>query len=175
MKSCFLMILLGLVIILFQTWLFPSFVPFRLKPDLFLILVVYLGIYAGFYRGVLFSLLFGLFQDVFAGNSMGLYGLVFALIFLLVRYAASRFNAEALGTFYYLLVFSTFATAALTCFFQLFFTDSGLLWYVVAQNFIPQVLLNILFAFLLLRLLLLLQRTTERALPIPGRSSHDDF
>jgi rod shape-determining protein MreD len=175
MKKFFFMILLGLTIIFLQTWFFPSLLPFRLKPDLFLILVVYIGIYSEFYRGAAFSLLFGWFQDVFAGNSMGLYGLVFLIIYFLVRYGASRFNAEALGTFYYLVFFGTLTGAFLVCFFQSFFTDAGMLWYVVIQNLFPQLFLNMLFAFLLLRILLLLQWTTELAFPVPGRSSKDDF
>lgn len=175
MKRFFLMILLGLTIIFLQTWLFPSLLPFRLKPDLFLILVVYFGIYAEFYRGAAFSLLFGWFQDVFAGNSMGLYGLVFLMIYFIVRYGASRFNAEALGTFYYLVFFSTLTEAFLVCFFQTFFTAAGMLWYIVIQNLLPQLLLNMLSAFLFVRILLLLQWTTELAVPIPGRSLRDKF
>ena len=107
MKKTLFMVVLGLFVIFLQTWLFPSLLPFRLKPDLFLIIVVYIGIYAEFHRGAFFSLLYGWFQDVFAGHSMGLYGLVFLIIFFMVRYCASRFNAEARGTFYYLIFFGT--------------------------------------------------------------------
>ena len=175
MKNALLMLLLGLGVIFLQTWLFPSLFPFRLKPDLFLIIVVYIGIYAGFCRGAVFSLFFGWFQDVFAGNSMGLYGLVFLIIYFMVRFGASRFNVEALGTFYYLVFFGTLAEAFLVCFFQAFFTDAGMLWYVVIQNLFPQVLLNMLFAFLLLRILQLVQWTTDWVVPVPGRSSHGDL
>ena len=175
MKRFLLMVLLGLGIIFLQTWLFPSLLPFRLKPDLFLIFVVYIGVYAEFHRGAALSLLFGWFQDVFAGNSMGLYGLVFLIIYFLVRYGASRINAEALGTFYYLVFFGTLSEAFLVCFFQTFFTDAGMLWYVVIQNLFPQVLLNMLFAFLLLKILWLLCWLTETTVPVPGRSAKDDF
>ena len=175
MKKSLLMVLLGLAVIFLQTWFFPSFLPFRLKPDLFLILVVYIGVYAGFHRGAVFSLLFGWFQDVFAGNSMGLFGLVFLIIYFMVRYGASRFNAEALGTFYYLVFFGTLAEAFLVCFFQTFFTEAGMLWYVVIQNLFPQIILNMLFAFLILRMLLLVQWTTDWNVPVPGRSGRDEL
>lgn len=175
MKKSLLMILLGLAVIFLQTWMFPSLLPFRLKPDLFLIIVVYIGIYAEFHRGAAFSLLFGWFQDVFAGNSMGLFGLIFLIIYFMVRYGASRFNAEALGTFYYLVFFGTLVEAFLVCFFQTFFTEAGMLWYVVIQNLFPQIILNMLFAFLFLRMLLLVQWTTAWIVPVPGRSKRDEL
>jgi len=172
-KKNLFMILLGLAVIFLQTWLFPNILPFRLKPDLFLIIVVYIGIYAEFHRGAAFSLLFGWFQDVFAGNAMGLFGLVFLIIYFMVRYGAARFNAEALGTFYYLVFFGTLVEAFLVCFFQTFFTEAGMLWYVVIQGLFPQLLLNMLFAFLFLRVLVLLQWTTDGIVPVPGRSFRD--
>jgi rod shape-determining protein MreD len=175
MKKNFFLLLLGFALVFFQIWLLPALLPFRLKPGLFLLVVVYIGIYAEFSRGAVHSLFLGWFQDVYAGNSMGLYGLVFLIIYFIVRYVASRINAEAPGTFYYLVLFATLGEAVLVCFFQAFFTEPGALWSVVFQNLLQQVLLNLVFAFLLLRLLQWLKGKTQWVLPVPGRPQHGDI
>ena len=70
--------LFGLVGLLIQTSIFPNVLPFQFKPDLILILVVYLGICQKYgYSGVL-SFCFGLLYDVFGIR----YQLFFTKVFI---------------------------------------------------------------------------------------------
>ncbi|MFA5517601.1 MAG: rod shape-determining protein MreD, partial [Desulfuromonadales bacterium] len=75
MTRIFLYFLCGFIFVLAQTALIPQILPFALKPDLLLILIVYLGLNEKYVRGGALAYTLGMFEDVFAGHYLGLYGL----------------------------------------------------------------------------------------------------
>ena len=72
---------LGLLFILLQTALFPALVGNGPRPDLVLILTLYLGIHETPLQGAFTSWLLGCLLDVFSGTTFGLYGLILLLVF----------------------------------------------------------------------------------------------
>lgn len=160
--------LLGFVFIVLQTTLLPAMLPLHYKPDLLLILVVYLGLNEGYLRGGALSYLLGCLQDVFAAGYLGLYGLALLGTFLAVRSVVVRLNTESSVLLLLLVSVGTLLQACLIVFALGFFADAGALWTIIFKGLLPQVLLNLLAAFLLIKAATLLQRRFAPRLKLPG-------
>ncbi len=150
--------LLGLAGILVETALAPALLPLRLTPELLLVLVIYLGLYRqGFCRGLAaYSL--GLLQDSFAGSCLGLYGLIFLVLYLILRGLAERLNTESPGLLLFMVLCGTLLQTVLLIFLLGFLTDTGPIWRNILRSLPLQALLNMVCAWLLLCILQLLRR-----------------
>ncbi|PLY01486.1 MAG: rod shape-determining protein MreD [Desulfuromonas sp.] len=160
--------LLGLLFMLFQTVFFPRLFPIYIKPDLLLILVVYLGVNERYGSGGLLAYTFGCLLDVFAGSFMGMYGLTFLILFFTVRGTVSFFNSENPLLLLFLVFCGTLVEAALLILFG-FMAQAGDLWLIVIRWIVPQVVVNLLVGGLLLFLATRMQRRFPR-FQIPGLS-----
>lgn len=161
----------GLLFLLFQSALFPRLFPLYLKPDLLLILVVYLGLNENYGSGGLLAYMFGCLLDVFAGSFMGMYGLSFLVIFFTVRGTVSFFNPENPLLLLFLVGCGTLFEAALLLLLG-FLAQAGDLWLIVGRWLLPQVFINLVVAWLLLFFVSWTQRRFPR-LVIPGLSRLD--
>lgn len=159
---------LGFVFLLLQTTVLPALLPLHFKPDLLLILVVYLGLNEGYVRGGSLAYVLGCLQDVFAAGYPGLYGLALLGVFLAVRGMAARLNTESSVLLLLLVGVGTLLQSALLLFALGFFADAGALWLIILKGLLPQILLNLLAAFLLIRMTLRLQRRFAPRLKLPG-------
>ncbi len=160
--------LVGLLFMLFQTVLFPRLFPIYLKPDLLLILVVYLGVNERYLRGGILAYTFGALLDVFAGSFMGMYGMSFLVLFFSVRGAVSYFNAENPLLLLFMVGCGTLIEAAMLILLG-FLAQVGDLWLIVVRWIVPQLLVNVLVAYLILALITWLQRRFPQ-LDVPGLS-----
>lgn len=168
MTRVFAYFLLGFLFILFQTALVSRLLPFSLKPDLLLILVVYLGLNEGYGRGGVLAYLLGCLNDVFAGRHLGLHGLALLATFLTVRGVAERLNTEN-STLLLAFVFAgTFLEGGTIFFALVLFADNAPPLPLFLRQFVPQALLNLAAAILLLHLLPRLQQLVAPRANIPG-------
>ncbi len=148
---------LGLAGILVETALAPTLLPLRLTPELLLILVIYLGLYRQGFCGGLAAYTLGLLQDSFAGSCLGLYGLIFLLLYLILRGLAERLNTESPALLFFMVLCGTLFQAAMLIFLLGFLTDTGPVWRNILRSLPLQVLLNLICAWLLLSILQLLR------------------
>jgi rod shape-determining protein MreD len=162
----------GLVGLLIQTAVFPRVFPFYLKPDLLLILIVYLGISEKYGSGGLLSFGLGLLLDVFAGSSFGMYGMVFLLVFIGVRSTISYFNAENPFLLLFLVLCGTLFQAGLLVLLGTM-AEAGALWKIVLHHLPGQLLMNAVAAVLLIVVVTYLQKRFFR-LVIPGMHRLDE-
>ena len=163
---------IGLLCMLFQTMLFPRVFPIYLKPDLLLILVVYLGINEDYGPGGLLAYIFGSLLDVFAGSFMGMYGMTFLVLFFTVRGTVSYFNSENPLLLLFLVFCGTLLEAAMLVLLG-FMAQAGSLWLVVLRWILPQLIINVLIAYVILILVTRLQRHFPR-IEIPGLTRLDE-
>ena len=159
--------LAGYLFMLLQAGLLPHLLPFGFTPDLVLILIVYLGLNEDYLRGSFLAYLLGCLQDVFAGTGLGLYGMALLATFLAVRGVVKRFNAESSLLLLFMVVCGTLLEGAVLIGLG-FFADINQLWLVILPRLAPQVLLNLVFAWLLLKLVTGLQRRLSPRRGIPG-------
>jgi rod shape-determining protein MreD len=149
--------LLGYLFVLLQTSLWPQLLPFAIKPDLILVLVVYLGLSEGHLNGGLLSFLLGACLDAMAGSHHGLHGVTLLLIFYSVRFVTDRLNTESSRLVLAMVGLGTLVDAGLQILFASF-ADAGAVWLQILRVIVPQTLLNICSAWLLLKLVPHLQR-----------------
>ncbi|AMV72932.1 hypothetical protein JCM30471_35700 [Desulfuromonas carbonis] len=159
--------LLGYLFILLQAGLLPRMIPLGFAPDLLLILIVYLGLNEDYLRGSFLAYLLGCFLDVFAGSSLGLYGMALLAVFLTVRGAVGRFNAENSLLLLFMVGCGTLLEGAVIIGLG-FLADIDQLWVVILPRLSLQMLLNLCFAWLLLKLVTGLQRRLLPRRGIPG-------
>jgi rod shape-determining protein MreD len=166
--------LLGFGFILLQTALFPKILPFYLKPDLLLILIVYLGLNEGHLGGGILSYSLGYLQDVFAGSCPGLYGFAFLVTFLAVRGAADRFNTESSILLQFMVFCGTLLEGGVLIFFLVFFADAAPAWSIILSHLLPQALFNLAAAFLLLKGVIRMQKSFGPRFRLPGLQQLDN-
>jgi rod shape-determining protein MreD len=154
--------------IILQTVLLPQIITGDYKPNLLLILVIYLGLHEGPWRGGLLVYLLGWFYDGVAGAFPGLHGFVLLGIFLAVRGIVTRVNTESSPLLLLLVVAGTVLHSALTAFSLDFFSHTARIWPQMVWQLPLQLLLNFIAALILLRITVWLQRTFMPRKNLPG-------
>ena len=157
----------GIAVVL-QTVLLPLVLQGYYKPDLLLILVIYLGLHEEPRSGCLLAYLLGWCYDGVAGTFPGLNGFVLLGIFLAVRVIVTRVNTESSPLLLLLVLAGTVLQSILMAFALDFFSQASRIWPQMAWQLPVQLLLNFIAAFVLLRLTVWLQRTFLPRRTLPG-------
>jgi len=142
---------LGFLFVLIQTSLWPHLLPFETRPDLILVLVVYLALSENHLSGGILAYLLGACLDAMAGSHPGLHGVTLLLLFFCVRFAADHFNTESSRLLIIMVGFGTLFYAGLQVVFASF-ADAGEIWLPIVRAIVPQILLNVVAALVLLKL-----------------------
>ena len=66
-----------------QTIFFSHFTIAGIMPNIFVILMLYIGLYTGRAMGVIYGIIYGIFLDMWIGKSLGLTSIALALIGLI--------------------------------------------------------------------------------------------
>lgn len=159
--------LAGFAVVL-QTAMLPSVLPGGYKPDLVLVLVVYLGLHEKPVQGGMLVYLIGWLYDGFAGVFPGLHGFVLLSIFLCVRGIVTRVNTESSPLLLILVMAGTIMQVSLIGFALDFFKVAHEAWFLLAWKTVPQIFLNVVSAVVLLKLTIWLQRTFLPRTELPG-------
>ena len=86
MKKFFIhvsLIVTFIVIYLLQTIFFSHFTIAGVMPNVFVILMLYIGLYMGRTMGVIYGIIYGIFLDIWIGKSIGLTSIALAIIGLI--------------------------------------------------------------------------------------------
>lgn len=172
MKRIARLLLLGGGFALLQTVLWPHLVGWQTRPDLILVLVVYIGLTESLLGGGVLALMCGAGLDALAGGYPGLHMVVLLLVFYLVHFFVGRFNAESALLLLFMVACGTLFHAVLLVLFSSF-ADPGILWLEIFRQIIPQLLLNLVSSWLLLRLAPWLQRRLVPEAELPGLNRLD--
>ena len=158
MKGFLLYLLTGLFCALLQSSVFPYLVPTAgWRPNLLLILVLYLGLSEHFGRAVVVTLILGGIQDSFCGTSLGLYTSVNLAVLLLVRLLSEQLNTESTPLLSLLIIGGTIVQSLLLGICLTIFADAGPVITILLGALPKQLLANLLAAVFMLFLLLRLQ------------------
>ena len=167
MTRVLLLLACALLFLVSQTTLLPTLLPHYFKPELLLLLVVYLCLTENFLRGALLAWGLGLLLDSCGGTHLGLHATIYLSIFIVGHSSVQALNTESP----LLLLFMVFCASLL---------QSGLLIllgiFADLQRMIPLLLqratfqgsINVLAAFFLITLLAALQRRFAPRLLVPG-------
>jgi len=89
--------LAGVVLLTVESTLLPSLPVRPIRPDLVLILILFLGFSYPTVLGGLVALSLGFLQDLFSGNTLGLYAFARPLIFFVAQLFRSHFYWKGLS------------------------------------------------------------------------------
>ncbi len=95
MRRILVPLLVGILLLTIQTTLLMALPIQRIRPDLILILIVYLGFAYPPVSGGILAFIFGYLTDLFSGNALGLFTFSRPLIFFAVQFFKGRFYLES--------------------------------------------------------------------------------
>ena len=159
MEGFFLFLLTGILFALLQSSVLPLFFSPSWRPNLILILILYLGLSEHLSRALIAGLLLGAIQDSFCGATLGLYLSVYLIIILLTRLLSEQLNVESPPLLILLIAGGTLLQNVLVGFYLTVFAETApSVLHILVSGFPQQLFANMLFATILLFLLLRFQK-----------------
>jgi rod shape-determining protein MreD len=159
-------LLLGTILLVLQTSMLPLLPHWLGRPDPLFVLVVFAAIRLETYQGAVLALIFGLLLDIFSGPYLGLYPVVFLILFLVLRtLAVNLLLTEVVHQVPLTLISYLAATSGLYIFASLLAPENPLPWSwrgVLLQLFMLAVFTMPLFELYEALLVRLVQRKKRR-------------
>ena len=105
--SLALLILAFLIIYFLQANFFTWFTIAGVKPNLFVIYILFIGLFVGKQWGLILGILFGVYLDIVIGRQIGISGIMLGIIGLLGEYLDKNFSKESRITIMLMIAGST--------------------------------------------------------------------
>lgn len=102
-----LIILAFFVIYFLQANFFTWFNIFGIMPNLFIILILFVGLFAGKKLGLILGLIFGILLDLLIGRAIGISGILLGAIGLIAEYCDKSFSKDSKLTIILIVIIST--------------------------------------------------------------------
>lgn len=96
-----------LIVYFFQVNFFSWFTIGGIKPNLFIIFVLFLNLFCGKKIGISFSIFIGLFLDIVLGRNFGTYTIMFSIISILGLYLDKNFSKDSRLTIMLMVIVAT--------------------------------------------------------------------
>lgn len=135
--TCLVIASLVIQISLLPVFLLP---PFR--PDLLLIIMVFLALRWSFETGAPLAWLLGMLDDIFSGLYLGLNAATFLISFLVIKSVSDRLYADSAILFVLTVVGVTVADLTLNLLLTVMFTSSSGIAYSMLSDIFPHLLVN---------------------------------
>ncbi len=103
-----LLIIAFLIIYFLQANFFTWFTISNVKPNLFIIYILFIGLFAGKKLGLVFGVVIGFFIDIIIGRQIGISGIMLGIIGLLGERLDKNFSKESRITIMLMIAGSTF-------------------------------------------------------------------
>ncbi len=97
-----------LMVYFLQADFFSWFTIAGVKPNLFIIFILFVGLFIGKKIGVFLGLILGIFLDLLIGRTVGMTGVLLAIIGFLGEYFDKNFSKESRFTIMLMVIGSTF-------------------------------------------------------------------
>lgn len=128
--------------VVLQAAVLPVHVATYFKPDLLLIIMVFLALRGSYEAGTPLAWLLGLLKDIFSGMYLGLNAFTFLIIFLFIKSVSDRLYAESGFLFIVTVTVATFGCVAADFLLLFLFANVPGLFYSMLINLVPHLLIN---------------------------------
>lgn len=135
--SCLVLVALVIQVSVLPVFLLPAF-----KPNLLLVIMVFVALRSSFEVGFPLSWLLGLLNDVVSGLYLGLNAITFLIIFLVIRSISDRLYADSAFLFVLAVAGVTFASFTLNLLLLVMLTASPGIAYSMVLDIVPRLLVN---------------------------------
>ena len=105
--SIILMFVTFLIIYFLQSNFFNWFTIAGVKPNLFIILTLFISLFAGAKIGTAYGIFFGIFLDVVIGRSIGISSIMYALVGAIGGYFDKNFSKDSRMTIIFMVIGTT--------------------------------------------------------------------
>jgi len=155
MKKNALIIFLSLLMLTLFTWFVGYFPAIEMKPDVILILIVYIAISSDNVSDIFVAFMLGYFFDVFSGSSGGLFAMLRTVTFVVARYLNMNFFSKNLLFF----VVTTFIISIFDSIYLGYQFSNGTdgFWYILKDSIYISII-NALTALFMYRLFTRIER-----------------
>lgn len=141
-RAALLLLILILAAIVIQVSLLPVFVLPSFKPDLLLVIMVFITLRTPFRIGAPLAWLLGMLDDVFSGLYLGLNAATFLVSFLFIKSISDRLYADSAILFVLTVAGVTLAGFTLDMLLMVLFTNSPGIAYSMLSDIFPRLLVN---------------------------------
>ena len=128
--------------IVLQITILPVFLLPAFKPDLLLVLMIFMALRGPSGSGALLAWLLGAFSDVFSGLYLGLHAFTYLIVFLVIKAVSDRLYAESALLFVLTTAGVTLAVFTLNMILLLMFTANPGIAYSMLADIVPRLLVN---------------------------------
>lgn len=154
------LILTFLMIYFLQANFFTWFNIAGIKPNLFIVFILFIGLFIGNKLGFVFGLILGIYLDLLIGKSIGISGIMLAIVGLIGEYLDNNFSKDSRVTLILMVMGSTAVYELGAYIFQI------LRWNMAIEilPFIKTVLIEVIFNSVLVIILYPLMQKAGNAL-----------
>lgn len=103
-----MLIVTFLIIYFLQVNFFNWFTIAGVKPNIFIVFILFISLYAGNKVGIPFGIISGLFLDIILGKNLGTYAIMLGVIGIIGGYFDKNFSKESKITIILMVIGSTF-------------------------------------------------------------------
>ncbi|NTW98765.1 MAG: rod shape-determining protein MreD [Geobacteraceae bacterium] len=141
-RAALLLLCLVVASIVIQVSLLPVFIRPPFKPDLLLVIMVFIALRGPFKAGGLLAWLLGMLNDVCSGLYLGLNATTFLISFLVIKSLSDRLYADSAILFVLTVSGVTLAGFTLNLLLTVMFTASPGIAYSMFSDIFPRLLVN---------------------------------
>ncbi len=109
-----------LVVYFLQADFFSWFTIAGIKPNLFVIFILFIGLFAGKKIGIILGLILGTYIDLLLGRTVGITGIMLAIVGFLGEYFDKNFSKESRLTIMLMVIGATFLYEIITYIYYIF-------------------------------------------------------
>ena len=128
--------------VVLQAAVLPMFLDIPFRPDLLLVITVYVALRVSFEAGTPLAWGLGLLKDVFSGVYLGLNAFAFLVVFLVIRSVSERLYAESGFLFVVTVIAATIVSVGCDFLLLLLFNLTNGIAYTISAALIPHLLIN---------------------------------
>ena len=144
-----LLIITFIIIYLLQTIFFSHFTIAGIMPNMFVILMLFIGLYMGRTMGIIYGISFGIFIDIWIGKSMGFTSVALAIVGLLSGVLDKTLSKDSRITVLLMGIISTIVYEVILYFLQYMFLGIN----VEVLSFIKILLIEVVYNMLIVIIL----------------------
>lgn len=133
---------LVVVSVVIQISLLPVFLLPPFKPDLLLVIMVFIALRGSFETGAPLAWLLGMLNDISSGLFLGLNAISFLISFVVIKSVSDRLYADSAILFVLTVAGVTFATITLNLLMLVMFTSTPGITYSMLSDILPRLLVN---------------------------------
>jgi rod shape-determining protein MreD len=141
-RAALLLLCLVLASIVIQVSLFPVFILSPFKPDLLLVIMVFLALRGSFEVGAPLAWLLGMLNDVCSGLYLGLNAATFLISFIVIKSVSDRLYADSAILFVLTVAGVTLAGFTMNLLLTIMFTSSPGIAISMLSDIFPHLLVN---------------------------------